>query len=408
MNPRIIVDKSLLQSLSSKASSPLDRHFDLVIPPILIKEIVGDLAVVRKSGERQIDMQTVVSKLADRFGINSVVCRDYWEILIHGLIGYPTEMDGRVPTAGLIPVETPEGKLGHKILATEDDNDLARWQKKQFSAEDAVRAFGWQSIKQSINRKFYLEKLRAWGIEFDEPSCFDQAAKLADRLFSDSTIQGRMLGLIYREFKVPLALNKEINLRWERLNRPLIVDFAPYPSFCLRANILLALGKMQSKGDGHDLRDLEYCYYLPFCEIFASNDKLHRELIPILARPNQSFVGNDLKEDLQRLALRWLSLTESEKVENHRTFGFRPPPSDSSIVYRLWEKHRPSYNPNDVIVPVPDGELHRQIQDLWKRVQGSESGTHSFDEGSFLTHSRSVSKQKIKELYPDVNIDELE
>jgi hypothetical protein len=413
MNLRIIIDKSLFQSLSNKALSPLDRHFDVVIPPILIKEILGDLSVKRKIKEREIDMEAFVSKMADRFGVNSIVCHNYKTLLFHALIGYPTPMDGRIVAAGLTPVKTADGKTGFKVLETDDDRSLTRWQQQQFTVEEAFWSYRWQKIKQFISTKFYLKKLDEMGVTIAPFKSLEELNNSVENILNNPNIQGRLLGMIHREFQVPYEIQKYANLRWFYQKRPLLRDFAPYAAYCLKANLLLAIGKCNENILGgsheHDLRDLEYCYYLPFCEIFASDDKIHRKLIELLMRPDQEFIGRELGDDLQRLGEYWHSLTLDQKVEHSRIFGFRPPPDENSIVRKLWEKFRPDYDPGNVIVPKQGGQFHELIKELHDKVKDAQTreSVDGVPEGSFLLHSRSISKKKLKELFPDVDIDKI-
>ena len=45
--------------------------------------------------------------------------------------------------------------------------------------------------------------------------------------------------------------------------------------------------------------DIAYLFYLPFCMMFVSSDKLHRETANLFLRADQEFVwGLDLKDDL--------------------------------------------------------------------------------------------------------------
>ncbi|MGB2751574.1 MAG: hypothetical protein WBC19_05910, partial [Pyrinomonadaceae bacterium] len=107
VNIHLIIDKSLFQSLPKKAFTPLDRYFYLVIPPILIKEILGDLG---KNTSPEI-----IAGLADRFGMHSIVCQDHRFLLANSLIGNETSMDGRIPPAGMTPVVTADGMAGYNV-----------------------------------------------------------------------------------------------------------------------------------------------------------------------------------------------------------------------------------------------------------------------------------------------------
>lgn len=98
----------------------------------------------------------------------------------------------------------------------------------------------------------------------------------------------------------------------------MIKNFAPYAFFCVRANFLWAIGLTNPelfKPDKNDRKDLEYCYYLPHCEILASKDHKHKRLVPFLLRPDQSFInGDELKTDLRRLSEDRDKLSQEEKI----------------------------------------------------------------------------------------------
>ena len=68
----------------------------------------------------------------------------------------------------------------------------------------------------------------------------------------------------------------------------------------------MALGHTLSGGPrkrvNSNLIDLSYLYYLPFCMVFASRDRLHEQLAPLFLRPRQRCVwGDDLKAGLKAL-----------------------------------------------------------------------------------------------------------
>ena len=49
--------------------------------------------------------------------------------------------------------------------------------------------------------------------------------------------------------------------------------------------------------------DIAYLYYLPFCMVFVSSDKLHERVVPLFLRDltSRSSKGPDLKADLKRI-----------------------------------------------------------------------------------------------------------
>ena len=87
--------------------------------------------------------------------------------------------------------------------------------------------------------------------------------------------------------------------------------------------------------------DIAYLFYLPFCNIFVSSDRLHQNCVPHFLRPNQTFVwGPDLKAGLQRLVGHYLSLPETEKEKGLVGFAPTPPAGDQDgLVGKLWDLH---------------------------------------------------------------------
>ena len=102
---------------------------------------------------------------------------------------------------------------------------------------------------------------------------------------------------------------------------PSLKKFAPYAAFVFMVDLfyyialashLIAPEKVTNK------LDLSYLYYLPFCMLFISSDKFHRNCAPLFLRKDQTFIwGLDLKADLQKIDQYYesLPLEEKEKVD---------------------------------------------------------------------------------------------
>jgi hypothetical protein len=105
-------------------------------------------------------------------------------------------------------------------------------------------------------------------------------------------------------------------------------------SVCLQNNII---GTRAT-----NLVDLEYLYYLPFCEVFVSGDDFHKKLVPHLLIERQQFVrGQDLKEDLARIEELIPTLTG---IDLHRS-NKEPPRMEDVICYKLWKSITPGWPP---------------------------------------------------------------
>src|SRR5262249_10336283 len=154
--------KSLFQLMPTRIFTPLDRHFEVLIPPILVKEIVGDLAKPSK------DTKRFVSNLANRFGVNTFVLAHYHNLVFHSLAGNEAPMDGRIVAGGMRPVRTGAGKTGHVIEATTEDATTERCRTSSFSLEDEIWAAQWQAGRAFVREKLYFRKLNAAGIKIPE------------------------------------------------------------------------------------------------------------------------------------------------------------------------------------------------------------------------------------------------
>ena len=85
--------------------------------------------------------------------------------------------------------------------------------------------------------------------------------------------------------------------------------------------------------------DIAYVYYLPFCHVFVSTDNLHKRVVPLFLRPDQTFVdAAELEADLQKLDAYYWALPEDVKNTGFYKFAKHPPLDDSFLVTRLWDK----------------------------------------------------------------------
>jgi len=72
--------------------------------------------------------------------------------------------------------------------------------------------------------------------------------------------------------------------------------------------------------------DIAYLYYLPFCMVFTSRDKLHQKPAPLFLDDDQVFVhGDDLKVDLAKLDAHYSLLSDEEKLRGVMSFAHYPP-----------------------------------------------------------------------------------
>jgi hypothetical protein len=404
MNPRVLFDKSVFQQTPVSAFVAVDRYLEIVIPPILVREIGGDLASSSRR-RKEADVGTFVEKLAARAGVRAFLAH-HSKLISNNLLGFPTPMDGRV-VAMMDPVRAADGMRGLRVAETPEELALNRWRQHDFISTDYLWANDWQRVQKLVRSNFYRRTIGKWGINIDQPRSLEELRVRIEDMIRVPAVQPGLLTIIFSDFSVPMHEQELACKRFQSKNpRQLIEEFAPYAAFCLKVNLLLGFGGLLfRRHHPHDLRDLEYCYSLPFCEVFASDDNLHKKIVPMLKRPNQMFVGLELVEDLRRLTREWNRMTPVEKVEFARVNRNMPQPHEDSVLRTIWERYRGPNAPNDEPINAePDEFFRRLIQEHY----GSDDILEQLDidQAPFLIQKIQMRKDRAQELYPGFNFDE--
>lgn len=381
----------------------MDRYLDTVIPPILVREIGGDLAAA--TGKRkEKDQRIFVEKLAHRPGVRAFAVHHAY-LIQRDLLGCPIAMDGRVPSM-MEPVRMPDGTRGLRSVDSPEEIALNRWRQRDFTEPDYLWAEQWQRVQNILRINFYKRKLYEIGIEPEQAKTLKQLHEQVEGLLSNPKAQASLLNIVFTDFVIPMKIQVLTIKRFQSLRPRLLIDeFAPYAAFCLKANLLLGFGgPLLTRGHPHDLRDLEYCYYLPFCHLFASTDRLHHKLAPLLFRANQMLVGSDFTDDLRRITKDWNSLTPDQKVEFVRLNGNVPPPHDDSILRAIWERFR---GPDVPRIQQRNPPADHFFRNLIKKTYGSDEILDDVDaeKADIVVMKVQMTKARAKELYPGFNFD---
>lgn len=400
----MLFDKSIFQSTPVSAFVAVDRYFEIVIPPILVREIGGDLAGTSGIRKEQ-DQSAFVQKLANRPGVRAFLPHHAF-LISRNILGYPIPMDGRVMTM-MEPTRTSEGMTGLHVTETPEEYALNRWRQQDFSEVDYLWAQEWQRVKKFVVTSFYRRVLGQWGVTVEQPRTLLELRERVEEIMRNPAVQPGLLRIIFSDFSVSEG-NQVLACKRYQSKRPrqLIEEFAPYAALCLKANLLLAFGGvLLRRPHAHDLRDIEYCYHLPFCEVFASDDNLHRKLAPMIMRPNQMFVRSELIADLRRLTDEWNAMTLEQKVEFARGLRNMPPEHEGSLVREIWERLRGPEAPRPQPYRQQPDEFFRA---LIRKHYGSEDVLDEIDieKADFLVHKIQMRKDRAEELFPGVNFDE--
>lgn len=326
MGPITLFDKSFLQSLSLDESVWFDHFFYPVICPVFYVETLADLEKAVRQGRTP---EQEVGYIADKTPeLHGGPCNYHGTLCLANLMGHEIPMDGRILVAGGRLVKTDEGKSGTVFEHSPEAQALSRWQDGKFLEVERKFAKVWRTSLENLDLLAVASGIRAMGVDGKTCKSLDQAKEMADRIISFNRPSDIIkLASIFLGFS--LKFEKSIIEEWGRAEYPPLPVYAPYAAHVLSIEVFfqIALGSNLISAQRISNRtDIAYLFYLPFCMIFVSSDKLHRRCAPLFLRADQGFVwGEDLKADLRRLNEHYLSLPDAEKEKGITRFASTPP-----------------------------------------------------------------------------------
>lgn len=348
MRPILIFDKSFLQSLSIDESVWLDAFFYSNIIPIFFIETLGDLDKDMKKGRSP---EQVVGNLAEKTpDMHSFPNMHHSSVLEGELLHHKVvDMDtGRPIVAGGKYTES-DGQKGLIFQQSPEEKALARWQEGKFEELEREYAKAWRKALSRISPNDQKLMFGSW-YGTNKPRDMKTILTHVDD-FIDGEDQYRAIIHGLSLLNIDRNLHDRIIDDWVRLGKPPLSSFMMYFRHIYRIEQFFYLARaadLISERRSNKI-DIAYLYYLPFCMIFVSNDKLHRNIVPLFLRPNQSFVwGPELKTDLKRLDEYFSSLPEEIRNRGIHHFASYPPKDNSFLVTRLWDKHMsPNWRKSD-------------------------------------------------------------
>ena len=344
MGPIALFDKSFLQSLTLDESVWFDHFFHTNVCPIFYVETLADLG---KEGTQQRNSTDDVRIIADKFpDTNSGQCALHTDLSLDNLIGYDVPMTGQVPLASgrLVSIDGKPNIISDGSPVADVFN---RWQDAEFDVGENKFAKTLRDQLSKINLAEKPEILDIWAT-FQQPcKSLAQAHSLAINFIKSTQAPLLRLEICLTLLQVPKNLETKIRLRWVKLGYPSISIFAPYAAFVISIIIFfhLAVKSGQISPDRvSNLTDFAYLFYLPFCMVFVSSDRLHKRVAPLFLRDNQELVwGPDLKSALQEINLYYSLFPDVDKQKGIYALAPIPPQHIPTLVSHLWDRHLPTW-----------------------------------------------------------------
>ncbi|MCX6816839.1 MAG: hypothetical protein NTZ93_03170 [Candidatus Beckwithbacteria bacterium] len=345
MGPTIIFDKSFLQSISVDESVFLQQFFITNVTPLFYVETLGDLDLGKhKSGK---PITEIISALAIKVPSTSVAPNIHHRRLIMGnLIGMDVEMDGRIIREGGIEKVDPDGNVGIHYSESQEEMALNRWHKREYFAVEKLFSKSWRNMLSNLTFDHILGIIKNLLPNNEKLSNYSQVKKFVDKFITKTKIE-LLLYLVIEFSGINQNYYHKALQRWRRESISDFEKFAPYAAYVLKIDlffyICMFLGLESKNRPSHKI-DLAYLYYLPFCNVFVSSDKLHKRIVNFFLRKDQIFVdGPDFKRGLSKLNEYYLHYLDQINKEGFMRFAPQPPKDLDNTVSKIWDKIFPNW-----------------------------------------------------------------
>jgi hypothetical protein len=339
MGPNTLFDKSFIQSLSVDDSVWFDAFYSGVICPIYFSEVLADLAKPTPSNGRDplADVRGLAHKSPEMHG---AMCAHHDSIAHSVLHGFSMPMTGQIPVPHGRPVRVGDQR-GISFDEAPETLALRRWQDRKFEELEREHAAQWRARLASLDLASLAAPLRSRGVDGRSIRSLADARDLAHQITTDRRSPVLMVSAAAEAFCATQQERDAVQRRWHACGGPPLHEFAPYTAHVLEIELFfqLALASDHISTERPSNRmDIAYLYYLPFCNLFVSGDKLHAKCAPLFLRRDQQFVwGPDLKADLVALNQHFsTALDDATKALGIMRFCSAPPDGEHFLTRRLW------------------------------------------------------------------------
>lgn len=343
MGPTSLFDKSFIQSLNINEAVWFDNFYRANISPIFYAETLADLSIGSKSREEaEVIVRNISSKTPE---LSSVPNIHHSSLILNNLLGYEINMkDFRPMIAGGIPTSS-EGKKGYRFEVSKEAEAFNRWQNEEFYELERDFAKSWREEIKNLSFEFEKGYVRDLSIDINSCKNLDCAYELAERLISLKN-EPKLFSFFLSTLSISSNNQSMVIQMYMNAGFPSLLEFAPYVSHIMKIDMFFYISI--SRGFISDERpsnkiDMTYLYYLPFCNIFISGDKLHKKTAHYFMQKNQKFIwAPDLKSDLGKLNEHYENLSTEVKEQGLYSFASYPPEADF-LTTRLWDRYLPRW-----------------------------------------------------------------
>lgn len=350
MGPIALFDKSFIQALTVDESVWFDHFFIANVCPIFFVETLADLGKsVREGRTPEQEVRIIASKFPE---MHSAPCSHHTSMCIASLMGHQVPMTGQIPVSGGRPAASGSER-GVVFKRSPESEAFSRWQHSQFKDLERDMASDWREQLANLDLESIAKNLREIGIDGSTCKDLNDAYQIASTIVRGAEKPFQKMALVFAFFGISdRRMQHEILQRWDLYSRRPLNEFAPYAAYVLTVDLFfhIAIASHQISSERPSNRvDIAYLYYLPFCHVFVSSDRLHRRSVEPFLRDGQVFVwGPDLKQDLANLNQHYSDLPEEVKELGVMRFAGTPPLEGGFLTTEIWNRIHPGWKPRPV------------------------------------------------------------
>lgn len=400
MGPSALFDKSFIQSLNIDESVWFDNFYLGNISPLFFVETLADLDKEMKTGKNADQVvKEIAVKTPERSSVPNV---HHHKLIIDNLLGYKIDLlDNRPRIAGGIPIK-PDGEEGVKFELSEEAEAFSRWQDEKFFQLERDFAKEWRDSVKNMSFDFCASYIENLGINSTICKNTNDAYAAANKLVSLKK-QPQFFASLLVTLAIPQKLHSQIIQQYMDMGMPSLSEFAPYVAHVVKVDIFFYISVARGFISGNrpsNKIDMSYLYYLPFCNIFISGDKLHKSTAHFFMSNQQKFLwAPDLKADLKKLNEYYEKLPQEKKDLGLYVIASHPPLEGEFLTRELWDRYLPSWRNNirSDENSKNKSESNKELLDKLKEYsEAPEIENEIFDEDAIkhMTLKRSISKQK--------------
>jgi hypothetical protein len=392
--PILLFDKSALQSLTVDECVWLDTFYFPCITPLFFIKMLADLEKEIQKGRSPED---VVGNLAEKTPLGGAINVHHHALSVNELLGAKLDLRHVPAVSGGSPVATRAGQRGVVFDPPPEAEALKRWEEREFLEVERQFAKSWRDALSGIDLDKLFTEGRAIINRIGRPKDLLAAKAAAAELLRRPSSRYVAEGL---QSLKPGKLGRAILRRWKYYGSPPIHVFAPYTAHLLLVDLFFCIGlgaDLIGRERPTNKIDIAYLYYLPFCMVFTSRDKLHERTAPLFLDKDQVFIrGDDLKSDLAKLDAHYSQLSDEEKLRGVMSFAHYPPVDGDYLVTKLWDKlMRPEWRewasrPSEPTSKEDEARIVAEINEIADAPRGSIDPSGSLEEAEAMLVRRSI------------------